>query len=206
MVQGLLHAIMEQESNYRYLLALLMDVDTGRLEGLHPGIAQYPMALKASKQADPDGLTYNEVWMCLDREAFDDAMVQEIEDLQAHKTWDVISKASVPEGKHILPSTWVLWIKHYPDGRVQKHKARFCVRGDKQVKGIDYTDKYAPVVSWSMVWMLLCLSTNGGLASRQVDFSNAFAQSELAKDEEIYVHVPRGFTHPADDPKVLKLR
>jgi len=34
-------------------------------------------------------------------------------------------------------------LKRYPDGRPRKFKARLCVRGDKQVEGIDYTDKSA---------------------------------------------------------------
>ena len=102
----------QEESNFRYLLALLTDIETGRLEGLHPCIAQYPMAMKAKKYADPDGPTYHESQHRQDKDLFNEAMVNEIEDLEAHKTWDIIPKSSVPTGKRVLPSTWVLQIKH----------------------------------------------------------------------------------------------
>ncbi len=35
---------------------------------------------------------------------------------------------------NVLPSTWVFKIKRYPDGHVNKIKARFCTRGDRQKK------------------------------------------------------------------------
>jgi len=56
-------------------------------------------------------------------------------------------------------------------------KARLCVQGDKQIKGIDYTDKYAPVVSWTTVQMLMILMVQEKLHTRLVDFTNAFAQA-----------------------------
>jgi hypothetical protein len=30
-----------------------------------------------------------------------------------------------------------------------KSRARFCAQGDKQLKGIDFFDTYAPVVQWT---------------------------------------------------------
>ena len=97
-------------------------------------------------------------------------------------------------------------VKRYPDGRFHKIKARFCARGDKQVEGVDYFDKYAPVISWSTVRLLLCLSISQGWKSRQVDFSNAFVQATLK--ESIYVTLPTGFEGPDGQHRsevVLKL-
>ena len=39
---------------------------------------------------------------------------------------------------NILPSTWALKKKRYPDGRFRRYEARFCVRGDRQRYGLDY--------------------------------------------------------------------
>ena len=85
----------------------------------------------------------------------------------------------------------VLRIKRYPDGRVNKFKARFCARGDKQIEGVDYFEKFAPVVSWTTVRTLMVLSLNLGWVTKQVDFSNAFCQATL--NEEIYITLPSYF-------------
>ena len=52
-----------------------------------------------------------------------------------------------PRGANILDSTWAFKKKRYPDGLLNKFKARFCVRGDQQVEGTDVFDTFAPVVS-----------------------------------------------------------
>ena len=74
---------------------------------------------------------------------------------------------------------------------MRKLKARFCVRGDQQIEGVDFFETYAPVVSLCTVRMLLCLSIQYGWASRQVDFSNAFVQATLKED--VYVTLPALF-------------
>ena len=54
-------------------------------------------------------------------------------------------------GTTIIGMTWAFKRKRYPDGSVKKLKARICVRGDQQVKGIDVFDTFAPVVQWAVV-------------------------------------------------------
>ena len=204
--KALVSTVAGPQSDFRYLRALLTDVDTGGLEGLHPGHAQFPMAFKANKK-DPDTPTYHEAMSGEHRSQFEEAMAKEIMELEEHKTWQAVSKNSLPTGTKVLPSTWAFRIKRFPDGRHRKFKARFCVRGDRQVEGVDYSEKYSPVVGWSTVRMLLCLSLSQGLKTRQVDFSNAFVQAELKRDEFIYIDVPKGFETDSDEgTMVLKLK
>ena len=103
----------------------------------------------------------------------------------------MIHRDKLPEGANVLPSTWVYAFKRDPAAEIKKHKARFCVKGDKQIEGVDYVDSYAPVVSWSTVRIMLGLAIKQGWATRQVDFSNAFVQETL--DEEVYVSLPAMF-------------
>ena len=49
---------------------------------------------------------------------------------------------------NILPSMWTFECKCYPDGLIEKFKARFCARADRQVEGVDYFEMDAPVVMW----------------------------------------------------------
>jgi hypothetical protein len=162
------------QSDYdRYIVALLTSVDTLGLEGVHPAIAQFPAALKASKK-DPDSPSFQEAMTGPYREEFLEAMRVEVSELESHNCWDVVAAAEVPEGAKVIPTMWVFKIKRFPDGRVRRFKARLVVRGDFQVEGEDYDEKYAPVVPWSTVRLMLSIAASQGLATRQVDFSNAF--------------------------------
>ena len=86
---------------------------------------------------------------------------------------------------------------------IQKFKARFCVRSDKQVEGMYLFDTYSPIVSWTTIRILLILKGYLRLATKQVDFSNAFAQADVK--EKVYVELPKGFEPPSDGDHVLKL-
>jgi Reverse transcriptase (RNA-dependent DNA polymerase). len=72
-----------------------------------------------------------------------------------------------------------------------------------QNAGIDYFDIYALVVQWSMIWLVLTLVLQHEWSTRQVDYTNSFAQVDLP--EEVYIEEPRGFTGRDGTNKVLKL-
>ena len=136
-------------------------------------------------------------------EEYLEAMGIEMQALQRAVTWDVVPRSQVPRTTNILPLTWVYKLKCYPDGCPRKFKARLCVRGDKQIKGIDYTDKYAPVVSWTTMRMLMILMVWEKLHTRLVNFTNAFAQAKLK--ETVYVKLPQMYESPDGSDVVLKL-
>jgi hypothetical protein len=192
------------QSDYRYIVALLTSVDTLGLEGVHPAIAQFPAALKASKK-DPDSPSFQEAMTGPYREEFLEAMRVEVSELESHNCWDVVAATEVPEGAKVIPTMWVFKIKHYPDGRVRRFKARLVVRGDFQVEGEDYDEKYAPVVPWSTVRLMLSIAASQGLATRQVDFSNAFVQAHLTETKPIYVQPPPTFHSDVAEKIALRL-
>ena len=133
-----------------------------------------------------------------DAEGFMDAMTEEVMTLESMGAWEIVDR---PVGKNVLPGTWALRRKRYPDGRIKKLKARFCARGDKQIEGVDFFETYAPVVSWNTVRTLLALEVHLGLASCQVDYTSAFVHADLS--DEVYVEMPQGFWQ---DGKVLRLK
>ncbi len=180
--------------DYALVHALLMDPEYGVMNNLMPhAISQIPQLLTGSK-TDPDYPSLHEALAGPQHDEFINAMHKEITELEQHGTWKLVQRSSLPEGVKPLPGTWAMRIKRYPDGRFRKIKARFCVRGDKQVEGIDYFDKYAPVVPWSTVRLLLCMSVSLGWKTRQVDFSNAFVQANLTED--VYINLPPMFEGP----------
>ena len=59
---------------------------------------------------------------------------------------------------NVLPSTWAFKLKRFPDLLPKKFKARFCVRGDRQIHGVDYFETWAPVVHWSTIRTVMILA------------------------------------------------
>ena len=108
-------------------------------------------ALKASKGDDPDTPTWHQAMNSPQQDDWLEEACTEVKELEEHKTWTLWRRSDVPKAARVLPSTWVFKLKRFPDGRPKKFKARLCVQGDRQIEGIDYTDSYAPVVSWSTI-------------------------------------------------------
>jgi hypothetical protein len=98
--------------------------------------------------------------------------------------WELVSDPrddveNTEEEKNVLPSTWALKIKCYPDGWVKKFKARLCAWGNKQKEGIDYFETWAPVVQWSPVRVVLVLAAKLELISVQCDIMAAFVHARF---------------------------
>ena len=141
------------ERTVAQLHSLMLDSSTQCIEGgVHPALVNYLEAFAAKKSRnDPDTPMYHEALAGPYKEEFKEAMAKEIAELEKGKVWTLTKRSEVPEGARVLPGTWAFKIKRFAYGQIRKFKARFCVRGDKQVEGIDYFDTYAPVVSWTTV-------------------------------------------------------
>jgi hypothetical protein len=168
----------------------LLDSKYGVLEdNFTPSIiGDRPFLLKASK-GDPDTPTLWEAMIRNQKEGFLEAADKEIAGLEKYSTWTEIKKSDVPEGRKVLPGIWELTIKRFPDGRFRETKARYCTRGDHQVKGVNYYEKYAPVVQRPMVRFLLALTHHLKWSTMQVDFEAAFVQATIKED--VYLTVPQ---------------
>ena len=138
---------------------------------------------------DEDNPTYNDILRgsSSERALWEDAMVKELKSLGNLGSFKMIKR---PSGANILDSTWAFRRKRYPDGSLKKYKARFCVRGDQQIEGVDVFDTYAPVVSWITVRLLLVMSIVFNMCTQQVDYTNAFCQAPL--DQTVFVELPGG--------------
>ena len=172
-----------------------MTDEEGLLTTLHP----LAFAAKANNEDTPN---FHQAMNGPDAEGYYEAMEKEMEQLEEKNPWDEIPIETVPEGANILDSTWAFKRKRFPDGRVRKLKARFCVRGDQQIEGVDFFDTFAPVVAWSTVRLLLILSVILGLATKQVDYTLAFVQADL--EDDVYVRMPKLFERPGYVYKLKK--
>jgi hypothetical protein len=171
-----------------------------------------PMALLAKGQDPENNPTWDQAMNGPDAQGYMEACRVEIETLIGMNVWDLVPRQP---WMNVLPSTWAFKRKLFPSGLVRKLKARFCCRGDQQLHGVDFWDTFAPVVSWTTVRLLLILSMQLQLATKQVDYTAAFVHADidnppgydkLTPEEQarsgVYVDMPRGFQQPG---MVLKL-
>jgi hypothetical protein len=175
------------------------DFEFYTLADVQPHILQAKMSI-----SDPDNPTYRQAMASPDADKWWDAMVIEMKTLEEDmKCWQLVKR---PDSPHInvLPSKWAFKLKRYPDGTAKKFKARFCVRGDRQIEGVDFWETWAPVVQWSTVRTMLVLSTKLGLKTAQADITAAFVHADLKQGEDIYVQQPKGMERGTG--LVLKLK
>ena len=181
-----------------YTAELDTDINTGDMNCTDPRA----YAAK-TKLHDPDQPSYHEAMSGAHAPDYITAMKKEIRALIQQNTWIAVPRKTVPRASPILAGTWAFKLKRLPDGAPLKYKARYCVRGDLQREGIDFFDTYAPVVQWSTIRMLLTLTLNKGWTTKQVDYTNAFAQAALK--ETVYIEPPKGFGRRDGLDRVLKL-
>ena len=161
----------------------------------------HPLFLKAKTEASKeDNPNWRQAMNGPFREEYWNAACKEIDTLEEMNAWGVVDR---PEDMNILEGIWAFKLKRFPDGMIKKFKARYCVRGDQQLEGIDFFETYAPVVQWTTVRMMLILEILLKLKSKQGDVTAAFLHADVGKDEDIYVEMPLGFRKKG---KVLKLK
>ena len=107
--------------------------------------------------------------------------------MKKHSVWVV---EDLPPGCKALPTCWVLRYKFDFSGMIIRYKARLVARGDKQVAGIDYNERYAPVVKWATIRTVLAFATAQNMVIYQLDVVTAFLGAPLG--EVIYLRLPCG--------------
>ena len=194
------------EDTKRFLRHMLTQRDDGE--------AWHPSALAAKGQDPENNPTWEQAMNGPLREGYMEAARKEIATLVQMGVWEVVDRES---WMNILPSVWAFKKKLYPDGSVRKLKARICAGGHRQKHGVDYWSTFAPTVSWSTVRLLLILSVQMGLATKQVDYTAAFVHADIdlppdydKKSEEekrrtgVFVEMARGFSEPGKAYKLKK--
>jgi hypothetical protein len=189
----------QQLDNHTRQLAYLASLHTCHDTGIE-NISDPRMYVAKNRKDDPDLPTFHQAINGPNAEDYIQAMKLEINTLVQQRTWTSVPRT---DEMHVLKGTWVFKLKRLPDGTPLKFKARFCARGDLQQEGVDYFETYALVVQWSTIRLLLSTVLTEGWATRQVDYTNAFAQAEI--NEEVYLDFPRLFGPKSGSNVVLKL-
>ena len=130
-----------------------------------------------------------------------EALNTEMQSIQQHGTYDLVSRTSLPLGAKILPCRFVFVVKPRPDGTIQKFKARLVVGGHRQTYGVDYTETYAPVSRHATVRTLLAVAAHHNWEVHHIDITTAFLNGPI--DADVYMQQPPGYADGTD--KVCKL-
>ena len=149
--------------------------------------------LAADEPASVDEALGEKVWK--------KAMETELQSIKDSETWHL---SDLPRGHKAIGLKWVFKVKRDDAGEVVKHKARLVAKGYAQKQGVDYDEVFAPVARIETVRILFALAAQGDWEVHHMDVKSAFLNGDL--QEEVYVHLPPGFTEAAQAGKVLGLK
>jgi len=119
-----------------------------------------------------------------------EAMKQEIFALEHNQTWSLVS---LPSEKKPVGSRWIYKLKYKWDGSIECYKARLVAQRYTQIKGLDYTETFAPIAKLTIVRCLLVVVAAKNWELHQLDVNNAFLHGEL--HEEVYRFLPQVICH-----------
>ena len=121
------------------------------------------------------------------------AMIKEADDHELRDHWDVVPRWEKPPDVKAILDTWAFKRKRFPDGHVNKQKARLCDHGGMQQNGVNYWETYSPTVNWISVILLVIIAQVLKLDKQAIDFVLAFTQAEL--EVTVYMELPEGMDH-----------
>ena len=165
-----------------------------------------PPYLDASTHITPTN--YRGVTRSKDREQWERAMQEEIDNLTKMGTWEHIPVGMLPPGADLVDCKFVYKIKSGPDGQITRWRARAVARGFTQRPGVDYNEEevYAPVVSYDTFRTCLSIAAATDAEILQADIKNAYLVGEL--DRPIYMRQPPSGCMVKDEfgrPMICKL-
>ena len=94
-------------------------------------------------------------------------------------------------------------MKLYPDGTIDKFRARLVAKGYHQIEGIGYNDRFSAVSKLVTVRLLLTIAIARAWPIHQLDIDNAFLHGCL--HEEFYMSPPEDYTKSSSG-QVCRLR
>lgn len=175
------------------------------LTALPNGEINEPSPHLFAASVNPNILSHSQAKKAHDFEKFQEAMQDEIERMLKNEIFEEIPRHLMDKTKTVLRAVWSHRRKTTPAGVIYRHRSRLCVDGSQQKEGIDYTETYSPVISWTTVRVLLIFSVLLELKTKAVDYVQAFPRAELSEEDSVYMQIPDGYK-PSLPNSVLKLK
>jgi hypothetical protein len=100
------------------------------------------------------------------------------------------------KARKAITCRWVYAVKKNERGEVKRVKARLVIHGFKQRAGLEYTERYAPVIRFETIRSAIYFALQRGWSILQYDVKTAFLYRNL--DELIFMEQPQGFQRQPD--------
>jgi len=155
----------------------------------------------------PEPLTHKEAMASKYAKEWKAAEDEEIANLERMGCFDMVARAEALRHGRLVKSKWVYKVKYNADGTLQRFKARLVAKGFTQVPGVDYSETYSPVFSYSSLRTVLSLAARYDLRLDQWDLESSFIQQKIDVDH-LYMECPDGYpkTMPDGSPAALHVR
>ena len=86
--------------------------------------------------------TYHQALKQDNRCNFVTAIEKEVLDHKGRGHWDLVQHSTIPSGEKGIKAIWSFKCKRFPDGCLNKHKARLCAHGGMQRWGKNYWETF----------------------------------------------------------------
>ena len=93
----------------------------------------------------------------------------------------------LPRKAKIVKTKWIYKIKQNEDGSISKFKSRLVAQGFLLRWGIVYYDTYSSAVGYNALRTVLNIAAMTGEQISQADIGDAYVESSLDSDSNIYV-------------------
>ena len=117
-----------------------------------------------------------------------DAMTKEYKSIMKNDVWEVVPRT---KNKDVVSSKWIYKIKHVADGSIEKHKARFVVRGFSQKEGIEYEETFSHVSRYTSIRNIISLAAKMNWMLHQMDVKTTFLNGVI--EEDMHIEQTQGF-------------
>jgi len=90
------------------------------------------------------------------------AVDEEMDSIRKNKTWRLTDR---PASRRVLKGKWVYKVKNEIDkigNNTTRHNARLCFMGNRQIKGLDFNETFAPVAKFTTIRCILVMTAANG--------------------------------------------
>ncbi|SCV72356.1 BQ2448_3893 [Microbotryum intermedium] len=158
-----------------------------------------PLNMLPSRDADPTH--WHQAMQSTHTEEWQGTAIDEFESLlNEYNVYTVLNLAALPKGAKLLSSHFVFRTKRDQFGDVKSRKVRLVANGNTQRPGVDFKERFLPVVCFTSIRALIAITVLRGYKIHQADVNKAYLHGKL--DQPLYMRPPQGIDLPG---KILKL-